>query len=226
MERLQFQKKAAGILKVCAGQENVIYKEEVERYFAEEQLSEEQMEAVFDYLLSQKVIVKGYVKTGGSVRAAEEEEKAQETFTAEEEQYLRAYEADLEQMPAEDMLGGLLKEVMEMAKGMHRQEVFLGDLIQEGSIGLMLSRQQGGSEEDMLLMAKQSMQTLLESQSEVKLQDKKMADKVNQLDEEIRKLTEEMGRKVSVDELTEFLNITEEEVGDILRLAGEEIPEE
>ena len=45
---------------------------------------------------------------------------------------------------------------------------------------------------------------------------------MNNLDESIKKLTEEMGRKVSVDELAEFLGTTEEEIMDVLRLAGEE----
>ena len=69
------------------------------------------------------------------------------------------------------------------------------------------------------------MQALIESQKETKLRDKRMVDKVNNLDEQIKKITGEMGRKVSVDELSELLQISEEELGDILRLAGEE-PEE
>ena len=35
-----------------------------------------------------------------------------------------------------------------------------------------------------------------------------------------------MGSKVSVDELEEFLDITEDEISDILKLAGEELPPE
>ena len=75
-------------------------------------------------------------------------------------------------------------------------------------------------------MAKESMQALLESQEETKKQDNRMVEKVNDLDEQIKKLSEEMGRKVSVDELEEFLDITEDEISDILKLAGEELPPE
>ena len=70
------------------------------------------------------------------------------------------------------------------------------------------------------------MQALLESQEETKKQDNRMVEKVNDLDEQIKKLSEEMGRKVSVDELEEFLDITEDEISDILKLAGEELPPE
>ena len=226
MERLQFREKLAGVLRLCKDMENVIAKEAVETYFAEEELSAEQMELVFDYLLSQKVIVKGYVKAGGSVRPAAVEEEAEKRFSQEEEQYLRAYELDLRQMPADDPFGPLLCRILEMAKEMHRPSVFLGDLIQEGNMGMMMAQQECAKEEALLEMARESMQAFLESQSETRLQDKKMVDRVNSLDEQIKKLSEEMGRKVGVDELTEFLKITEEEVEDILRLAGEEIPEE
>lgn len=226
MEKLQFQGKLAGVLALGEGKGNVLNKEEVEAYFAEEALSAEQMELVFDYLLSQKVIVKGYVKSGGSVipaESGENAEAAERKFSAEEGQYLKAYEEDLNQMPKGDPLADMLVKVMEMAKEIHHPAVFLGDLIQEGNMGLMMAQNEGAEEADMLAMARESMQAFLESQSEMKLRDKKMADKVNHLDEQIKKLSEEMGRKVSVDELTEFLNITEEEVEDILRLAGEEI---
>ena len=74
-------------------------------------------------------------------------------------------------------------------------------------------------------MARESMQAMVEAQTEVKLQDQKMADKVNDLDEKIKKLTEEMGRKISVDELAELLEISEEEIEDIIRLAGEDLEE-
>ena len=88
-------------------------------------------------------------------------------------------------------------------------------------MGMMLASEQMEDEKTMLLMAKESMQALLESQTETHLQDRKMVEKVNNLDEQIKKLTEEMGRKVSVDELVELMGVSEEEIEDILRLAGE-----
>lgn len=52
-----------------------------------------------------------------------------------------------------------------------------------------------------------------------------MVEKVNDLDEQIKKLSDELGRKVSVDELEEFAGITEDEISNILKLAGEELPQ-
>ena len=58
----QFQKKLVEILSLCKESGDEIEKDSVEMFFEEENLSEEQMNLVYDYLLSQKVLVKGYTK--------------------------------------------------------------------------------------------------------------------------------------------------------------------
>ena len=225
-ERLEFREKLAGILALCASQNNITDKTTVEEYFAEDNLSKEQMELVFDYLLSQKVIVKGYVKAGGSIKNAEKPEDVVR-YTQEEQDYLNLYEQDLKGLREGDPLKELLPALLSMAKEMHRTDIYIGDLVQEGNMGLMLAMEEHeGDMEALLSMAKESMQALLESQEETKKQDNRMVEKVNDLDEQIKKLSEEMGRKVSVDELEEFLDITEDEISDILKLAGEELPPE
>ncbi len=225
-ERLEFREKLAGILALCASQNNITDKTTVEEYFAEDNLSKEQMELVFDYLLSQKVIVKGYVKAGGSIKNAEKPEDVVR-YTQEEQDYLNLYEQDLKGLREGDPLKELLPAILSMAKEMHRTDIYIGDLVQEGNMGLMLAMEEHeGDMEALLSMAKESMQALLESQEETKKQDNRMVEKVNDLDEQIKKLSEEMGRKISVDELEEFLDITEDEISDILKLAGEELPPE
>lgn len=225
-ERLEFREKLAGILALCASQNNITDKTTVEEYFAEDNLSKEQMELVFDYLLSQKVIVKGYVKAGGSIKNAEKPEDVVR-YTQEEQDYLNLYEQNLKGLREGDPLKELLPAILSMAKEMHRTDIYIGDLVQEGNMGLMLAMEEHeGDTEALLSMAKESMQALLESQEETKKQDNRMVEKVNDLDEQIKKLSEEMGRKVSVDELEEFLDITEDEISDILKLAGEELPPE
>ena len=53
-----------------------------------------------------------------------------------------------------------------------------------------------------------------------------MVEKVALLDASIQTLTEELGRKVTIDELAVYMGMTEEEIEDILRLTGEETQEE
>lgn len=87
-DKSEFLGKLGALVEVANGQGAQITVDEVKEYFAADQLTEEQMLLVFDYLLAQKVVVKGYVK----VEKAETEAIA---FTEEEKAYLKEYEEDL-----------------------------------------------------------------------------------------------------------------------------------
>ena len=122
-ERLEFREKLAGILTLCESQNNITDKATVEAYFAEDNLSAEQMELVFDYLLSKKVIVKGYVKAGGSIKKAENTEEPIR-YTQEEQNYLNLYEQDLKGLRDGDPLKELLPAILTMAKEMQSRKWF------------------------------------------------------------------------------------------------------
>ena len=241
--RAEFLKKLNGLVAVAKGQGDQITIEEVKSYFADTGLNEEQMELVFDYLLAQKVVVKGYIKM---TEAAEEKI----TYTEEEEAYLKEYLNDLEGFKEEQagekeslfakLMGGdasaknrlteiYLKEVVEIAKEMYHPEIFLGDIIQEGNVGLILGLDMlvdvATAHETIVNQVKQCIQMLIEEHTEVKSRDNKMVEKVTMLDESIKTLTEELGRKVTIDELAVYMGMTEEEIDDILRLMGEDSEE-
>ena len=217
----RFQKKLVEILSLCKEKGDEIEKESVEFFFEEENLTEEQMNLVFDYLLSQKVLVKGYTR---SVNVEEAEDDSQK-FSYEEIEFLRKYEEDILMLSESDPMKHLLPQVVKIAKELYRPEIFLGDLIQEGSFGLVIGMNQETDNERAIQMARESMQAMVLAQAEVKIQDQKMADKVNDLDEKIKELTKEMGRKITVDELADFLEISEDEIEAIVRLAGEDLEE-
>lgn len=220
-DTVQFREKLNRLLEIGKRSGNIVEKEEVEGYFSTEQFSEEQMALVYDYLLSQKVLVKGYVKE----EPLTSEEEILKKMTQEELEFLRQYQDDIRGMLKDDPMKRILPQIVEMAKMLYHPDVFFGDLVQEGSLGMMLLMRQTMEETELLKAARESMQALIESQTEIKIQDQKMADKVNELDDKIKKLTEEMGRKISVDEVAQLLEISEEEVEDIVRLAGEDLEE-
>ncbi len=241
-----FLEKLNGLLRLTQSQGNQITVEEVRAYFAEGALTEEQMILVFDYLLAQKVTVKGYIKVGA------EEESEQKTFSEEEEAYIKDYEMELQKyavlteeerpelyqkasagnaVSMSRLMEGYLHEVLAIAKEMHRPEVFIGDLIQEGSLGLVLGVEYLAGEdpkqvhEHILQEIRQCMQAYLDEQTEYASRDKKMVEKVQVLDESIKALTEELGRKVSIDELAVYMGMEIEEIEDILKLTGEDTEE-
>lgn len=242
--KTEFLNKLNGLVAMAKGQGDQITIDEVKAYFSDTDLTEEQMELVFDYLLAQKVVVKGYIKM---TEAAEEKV----TYTEEEQSYLKEYLNDLQAFKGahdgekealfQKLLDGdasaknrlteiYLKEVVEIAKEMYHPEIFLGDLIQEGNVGLILGLDMltdvETAHETIINQVKQCIQMLIEEHTEVKSRDNKMVEKVTMLDESIKALTEEMGRKVSIDELAVYMGMTEEEIEDILRLTGEDSEDE
>ncbi len=245
-DKAEFLEQLNGLLKLAQSQGNQITVEEVRAYFAEGALTEEQMILVFDYLLAQKMAVKGYIKVSA------EEEPEQKTFSEEEEAYLKEYETELrnyavltevektelyQKASAGDaaaisrLTEGYLHEVLAIAKEMHHPEVFIGDLIQEGSLGLVLGVEQLAGEEPkriherILQEIRQCMQAYMDEQTEFASRDKKMVEKVQVLDESIQTLTEELGRKISIDELAVYMGMEIEEIEDILKLTGEDTEE-
>ena len=91
--RAEFVKKLNELVAVAEGQGNQVTIDEVKLYFADTGLTDEQLELVFDYLLAQKVVVKGYIKM-----TEDAEEKL--AYTEEEEAYLKEYLNDLKAFKA------------------------------------------------------------------------------------------------------------------------------
>lgn len=243
-KRTEFLNKLNGLVSLAKEKENRINIDEVKAYFEEDSLNEEQLELVFDYLLAQKVVVQGYFKMP-------DEEEETITYSEEEQAYLKEYLKDLEAFKDMDeneknilfekVLQGdrvakqrltevYLKTVVEIAQKMYHPEVFLGDLIQEGNVGLILGLDMlsdvANAHETIVRCIRENIQLLIEEYTEVSQRDKKMIEKVSALDEGIKTLTEELGRKVTIDELAIHLGMTEEEIEDVLRLMGEESEEE
>lgn len=236
--RAEFMEQLQELVRLARENQNSIRVDEVEDFFGTEGLSQEQMTLVFDYLLAQKITVKGYVKL--------QEEQALE-LTEEEQAYLQAYEQEIgaiakekegerqelfvaalrgEEQAKRRLMELYLPEVVAIAREMNHEAVFLGDLIQEGNLGVVIATEMipdaETGHEFMRSQIRQAMQMLIEEQQDLKQRDKKMVEKVSALDEAITELTEELGRKVSIDELALHMGLTEAEIDDIMKLAGEE----
>lgn len=222
--KIEFRSKLGEILKTAEEQNSRITVEEVEKFFEEDALTPEQVCLVCDYLMSQKISVSGYEKRQGKLM---EEKEEPQSLSQEEESYLTKYLRDIEQMKPDagtgEQLVYYLPKVVEEARKLHSKEIFIGDMIQEGNISLMLALESHTdiNEEIVMNEMRAGIKALIESQSEMKRQDKKMVERVSELDKTINEMKEDMGREVSIDEVALRLGITEEQVEDILKLAGD-----
>lgn len=222
-ERMGFQGKLREVLGFAREREDHLLAEDVEKFFEEEGLSPEQMELVFQYLTEQGIEVKGYAPSKGTAREAGEEEA---DLSPEEERYLETYRQEIEALEeaGDKTLARRLTEVVEEAVKLPRGEVFLGDLIQEGNMRLvmLLEEDPEKEEEARRVTVRSAMEEFIASSGEVRRRDRQMVRKVTDLNNTVKAMEEEEGRKVTLDEAAGRLGITRQEAEQIWKLTSEE----
>ncbi len=227
IDQAKFMEKINQLKEECRRNPSITRKD-VEAEFREDGLTAAQMQLVFEVLFP---------------------EKKKPEFTEEEIAYLEAYREDMKSMKPEEpgerarllekMKTGeqdentlrrltelYLPKVIEKAKEYRCTEVTVDELVEEGNISLMLAMGETAPEmltEDFVLYSMEAgMRVLAEGMKKMKAQDQKLVEQVQRLDDAITELTEELGRKVTIYELCEHLGMSEKEVQDIMKLAGEE----
>lgn len=165
---------------------------------------------------------------------------------AEDEAYYAEYKAFVADLPVADKVrresllqayaGGNMRiqeeltqsyqsVILELARAMYQKSVFLADLIQEGNMSLLLMDPWDIPQEDADAWVQEmivlGMKEWIALQAEQKLQDEYMVEKVKKLEAAIRELSDDDNQKFSVEELSSYLDMDEDEIRDILSLAGE-----
>lgn len=104
------------------------------------------------------------------------------------------------------------------------------DLIQEGNMGLLSALEQIEEMESLEAYriwifgkVQDAMEAALEISRDTRDMDEEIAGRVNHLNEAILNLEQDLGHKVSVEELSAYLEMPLEEILDILRMAGDEM---
>lgn len=245
MEREEFQKKLEELGRLAKEKGNRLRTEEVRDFLGEMELTEEQYQLVFAYLASRLVTVEGYVP---AAQQRGQDEKPE--LTEEEKSFLARYREELDcleildeeelellcaeaEESADDGVRARLTEqflpvVLDIAQSFAGRGLPLGDLVQEGNVGLLLALETLGlreQETSALSYLKQEIesavvQALEEQQTERQAGDL-LAGRLNELRDGIKKLTDELERKVSIEELSVFLDMPVEEIEDLLKIAGE-----
>lgn len=216
----EFQKKLGDVLTLAKSRGGRISAEEIRTFFASEELAEEQLEKVYEYLNVQKIEVCGRE----DVRTAEtgpeiNEEKPEETWeaeplTPEDEQYLKRYRKTLEELPqqTEDIASLLEKaigkdmqalqavteyfmpQVVETALSLYRRQVPLADTIAEGNVHLWMAVNRLTSAEHAEELIRKGISDgiafMIEEQTEQKRRDDSMVNKVSKLETAIEELTD------------------------------------
>lgn len=118
-----------------------------------------------------------------------------------------------------------LPYILDMARRFYRRGIFLGDLIQEGNMSLLTAPVEDMPEKDadpwMKAQIRRGMEKWLDEQAEQKLRDDSMVERVRKLEAAIRELSDGENQKFSIEELSAYLEMDEEEIRAVLNLTGD-----
>ena len=123
-----------------------------------------------------------------------------------------------------------LETVCSLAAEYEGEEILMEDLIQEGNIGLLLALEHLEEKEtlaayrvSLLNEINRALEDAIEAHRDEHSRSEETLRRVRRLDEAAQSLMEELGRKVTPEELSAFLGIPEEEIREIAALAGDEL---
>ena len=123
-----------------------------------------------------------------------------------------------------------LPVVCEIAREYEGKDLPAEDLIQEGNLGLLLSldsldafESPASCQAHILNGISRAMEDAVRESGAVRQMGEQLAGRVNHLNEAVKNLEEELEHKISIGELSAYLDMPLEEIRDILRIAGDAI---
>lgn len=239
-QELLFAKTLEQVKKQAKAQGGYIEKEQVKEAFLSLSLSEEQLEMVFDYLKKHKIGIGEPVNLD-------------EYLSEEETDYLEEYKKELALLPEvtkgqkeaitlsamagerdaqQSLINIYLPQVVEISKLYAGQGVFLEDLIGEGNVALamgvtMLGCLENASEAEGMLvkMVMDAMEECINENMAEADRDRKIVEKVNKVAKKAKELSDDLHRKVTVEELSDETGMSRKSILDALRFSGDSIEE-
>lgn len=224
-------------------------------FLQELQLSGEQMEFVYQYLMQENIKVVGYqaaahAKADNEKRVEAEQDLSKkdgfEGETTQESEYLELYLKEIksagscnqvekawyEKAAQGDehakafVIEQKLARVAQFANQFAGQGIMKNDLIGEGNIGLLLAVEQlsehPGEEEQFIDQEiEKSMLQALDQYREEKREDRRLIKKAENLKEKMEHLEEDLGGKMTSDDVARYTGMDLEEIQGILRITGD-----
>lgn len=241
-EQTRFRTALAALSASALQKNRRLTQEEVQEFFQDMNLNEDQYQLVYAYLSSKRIQVEGVELP----KALEEE-----PYTEEEQAFLNQYQREMRYVRRQNadaipklfdrasngdvQAKSLLTEhymdrVLELAKEYAHQGLLIQDLVQEGNLGLMIGVDTLGlMEEGTTFEAHleneihRAIRTALDEQDGSKSTGEQITEKLNKLADSITELTNDLGRQVTPDELSLYLDMPLTELEDLLRIAGDTI---
>jgi len=240
-EQIKFRTALAALSASAEQKGRKLTQEDMQEFFQDMGLDEEQHKLVYAYLASKRIRVEGVELSfapDGEVPYTDEEQEFLKQYQKDmkyvkkqpDERIAQLFEmaADGEQEAKRLLTEHYMERVLNIAQEYAHQGLLLQDLVQEGNLGLMIGIDTLGLMEEGLTFEehlekeiRSAVRAALDEQAGEKSTGEQVTEKLNKLADSITELTEDLGRDVTPDELSVYLDMPIEEIEDLLRIAGE-----
>ncbi len=226
---------------IAATQNNQLTLDDIRQYFSDFASDDTKMELIYQYFMSNQIKIVGREDIVSESEEEEEiilDEKAKKVLQMYMEEIgdIRELGEEEEREFVEKMLAGdeeakliliesRLKLVADIAMKYQNRGLLLGDLIQEGNIGLLQGVEEYSASVEIpfsqfcIHEIQRGIEQAIKLQKDSQSVGKKIVNRVNELDEAAQDLARELGREATPVELAKRMNITEEEVKDLMKMS-------
>lgn len=247
LDQVKFMETLRAVAEVARVSTTPLSKEEINEYFEGMELTEEQQELVFQYLLNPQPEEPAEQV---SSQSEESQEQSENEDKPEESVYLKMYMEELSDIPGltlpeereaymklidgdvtvtQSISDHWLPKVVDLAKTYEKHNVNIEDIIQEGNIGLLMGIQELlGTKKiiDVEEFLKESVQKAMEDYiDEMNIEDdweSTVLAKTTLIHEAKKAMIEQSGKEPTLEELSDFTKIPLDEIKDILHLSLED----
>lgn len=246
-DKIKFMEMLKDIKELAVTQNNELSQEEIQNFFEDMTLKEEDYQHIYSYLSENRIKVKGFLYKPDGKEAGDWEEDSFEALNQTDSVYLKMYLKELKQLgrvtkeeeallydraarreeeAKKDLVNAWLPKVVRMARRYKNQGVLLEDLIQEGNIGLLNAVERfyelgelKNPEKYLKQEIKQVMERALEESIGGDTLENTIIGRSNLIYEASKALAEDLGRTATIEELSGYTRLSEEEIEDILKLS-------
>lgn len=227
---------------IAATQNNQLTLDDIRQYFSDFAADDTKMEMIYQYFMSNQIKIMGREDVVLESEEEEEEiipdEKAKkvlqmymeeigdirELSEQEEKEFVEKMFAG-DEMAKITLIESKLKLVANIAMKYQNRGLLLGDLIQEGNMGLLQGVEEYCASFEVpfdqfcINEIQRGIEQALKLQKDSQSVGKKIVNRVNELDEAAQDLARELGREATPVELAKRMNLTEEEVRDLMKIS-------
>lgn len=239
-EEVTFAKTLEEICRLGKGQGGLVREEQVREAFAGAgmEFGPQQLSLVYDYLKTKKIGIGEPVDPFDYL--SEEESDYLDSYLKELEALPEVTDGEKEAITLSAMAGDIdakqklievfLPQVVEIAKLYAGQGAYLEDLIGEGNVALTMAVEMLDCAENALAaqgtvasMIMEAMENHISENVEEKKAGEKMAGRANDVLDRAKEMAEELGRKVTIAELSEETGMSEEKIREAVRITADNI---